>query len=155
MSMNSPLRLEDYNVVEFHLEASGTPPGDSANVALQHGYQLQPHKTERRKFRLELSVGINRDAETISAYRGSVRVEGFFEVDPEFPADKAEALSRVNGASILYGFVRDLVRDFTGQSRHGRLTLPTVSFASLANDASKPSARPARKKKPAARKETK
>jgi preprotein translocase subunit SecB len=61
-------------------------------------------------------------------YSFALEVVGFFHVVAEFPEDKVERLVKTNGATMLYGIAREVVRDFTSRGPHAGMMLPSVSF---------------------------
>ena len=68
------------------------------------------------------------DAKNPAPYHGSAEIVGIFTVDPAWSANKSEELARVNGASLLYGAVRETVLTLTSRATHGEFLLPTLSF---------------------------
>ncbi len=57
-----------------------------------------------------------------------VELVGVFSVVSGYPADKIQTLLEVNGASLLYGAARQVVRSATAQGPHAPVMLPSVSF---------------------------
>ena len=47
--------------------------------------------------------------------------------------DERRVRALVNGVSLLYGVIREMVTNITSRSVHGQLLLPSLSFADLAN----------------------
>ncbi len=48
-------------------------------------------------------------------------------------AEERRVRALVNGVSLLYGVIREMVCNITSRSVHGQLLLPSLSFADLAN----------------------
>jgi len=61
-------------------------------------------------------------------YHVAVCVDGYFTIAAEFPAGERLGLLRVNGASMLYGALRDFVQTVTGRCLLPALYLPTLRF---------------------------
>jgi len=125
--MNSPLQLERYHLVAVQLEPTGLDrPAERQDVHVQvTAGHLQDNA---RAWRVDLTVDFGGPEEPCAPFRGSVRMEGFFVVHPKFPDEKVESMARVNGASILYGAIRETVSNLTARSRTGMYVLPSVSF---------------------------
>jgi len=54
-----------------------------------------------------------------------------FEIQADFPAEKREQLATVNGLSVLYSSVREMLLMMTTRSGHGTMCLPTLSFVEV------------------------
>jgi len=61
-------------------------------------------------------------------YTFEIEVVGLFDVDSEYPADKAENLVRVNGPAVLFGAIREMVANLTARGPFPTVELPTVTF---------------------------
>jgi preprotein translocase subunit SecB len=61
-------------------------------------------------------------------YSGTLKIAGFFSVDPSVPKEKMETLLMVNGLSMLYSSAREHVLSVTSRGPWGPFYLPTVSF---------------------------
>lgn len=48
-------------------------------------------------------------------------------------AEERRVRALVNGVSLLYGVIREMVSSITSRSVHGQLLMPSLSFADLAN----------------------
>lgn len=128
--MNSPLQLDRYHLVSAHLEATGLdrPTGrQDVHVQVTAGHQ----RDNERAWRIELTVEFGGREEPCAPFRGSVRMEGFFTVHPEFPTERIDALARVNAAAILYGAIREVVSNLTARSKAGIYVLPSISFLNI------------------------
>ena len=128
--MNSPLQLERYHLVAVRLEPTGLErPAERQDVHVQ---VTVGHLADNvRAWRVELTVDFGGRENPCAPFHGSVRMEGFFVVHPEFPEAKGESLVRVNGAAILYGAIRETVSNLTARSRTGMYVLPSISFLDL------------------------
>lgn len=61
-------------------------------------------------------------------YLIEIKAVGMFSVDSEVAQDKREKFAFENGASLVYGAIREMVSNTTCRSAHGPLMLPTASF---------------------------
>ena len=64
---------------------------------------------------LSVKLKQNEEAKQPSAYKADVTVLGQFSVDSGYPAGKTPRMVAVTGASLLYGVVREMVRQHHGQ----------------------------------------
>ncbi|HQC86498.1 MAG TPA: protein-export chaperone SecB, partial [Rhodoferax sp.] len=109
--------------------------------------------------KLTLRVGPKEDAQ--APYNIQVSVRGIVrmhltQVDGQAEERRVRAL--VNGASLLYGAVREMVSTITSRSAHGPLLLPSLNFQDLASHkpdevapTALPSSAPAKRKSAVAR----
>ncbi|MCF7733112.1 MAG: protein-export chaperone SecB [Akkermansiaceae bacterium] len=91
----------------------------SANITLKH---LKLEKCWQ--VCLSISFGGKKPGE--ATYIGRVEFEGIFDVHPDFPPEKTDAMVRMNGGAILYGAARELIMNLTARSKHGPFELPTI-----------------------------
>jgi len=125
--MLSPLQLKNLFFKEACLKAepSGTfesPPQLNQNLA------LAVLDNEKRSYRLDLDLKIGADPQKPFAYSGNFSVVGIFEVSPDFPAERLAQLVQVNGGSLLFGAIRDLILTISSRSIKGGFLLPTLNF---------------------------
>lgn len=97
--------------------------------------------------KLALRVGPKEDAQ--APYNIQVSVRGIVRMhltQVEGQAEERRVRALVNGASLLYGAVREMVSTVTSRSAHGPLLLPSLNFQDLAKHQSEsvePAALPA------------
>ena len=109
--------------------------------------------------KLTLRVAPKEDAQ--APYNIQMSVRGVVRMHMKQAAGQAEerrVRALVNGASLLYGAVREMVSNITSRSTHGPMLLPSLSFQDLATHKpdevaapALPSAARAKRKSPAAR----
>lgn len=124
----SPLAIEHHEFVSFHVDASEeeTPTGP---IALKTHRHLERHPEDPQRWKVGLDVEFGSSEESpATPYSGKVAVVGWFIVAKNYPLDKQQLLIEVTAVSILYGSCREMVAGFTARSRHGMLTLPSVTF---------------------------
>lgn len=124
----SPLQLERYHFREIHLQCAETADPEVAGrlaTRLNCGRNTQ----NPRQWRVELAVTFGNEPNSKpTPYKGSIAVEAFFAVHPDFPEEKMEGLIEVTGASMVYGVIRECLSNLTARGPHGMYILPSVSF---------------------------
>ena len=133
--MNSPLQLKEHRFTQFSVEAIATGlPGAGTQVKTQ--YSVGRSDTDKHLWRVILKAEFGPSEEQKDCpYRGHVEMIGWFAVSEKWPEDKTEELVKVNGASILYGAIREMLLTVTARSSHDAFMLPTMSFASAVKEA--------------------
>lgn len=61
-------------------------------------------------------------------YLIDMKAVGLFEVSEQVPAEEQEKFVYENGASLVYGAIREMVSTVSARSAYGSLMLPTASF---------------------------
>lgn len=84
------------------------------------------HRKCKDHWHVHLKIVFGRQENSEANYRGHIEFEGIFDVHPEFPAEKAEDLVRMNGGAILYGAIRELILTLSSRSKHGPYEMPTI-----------------------------
>ncbi|MEI6302988.1 MAG: hypothetical protein WCR74_16215 [Betaproteobacteria bacterium] len=91
-----------------------------------------------RDFLVDLDIVIDNKEGKPTPYGIDIGVVGVFNVLPSLPKEKRQDLVTVNGASILYGVIREIVLLLTSRFSSGALTLPGMNFEdSISADATK------------------
>jgi preprotein translocase subunit SecB len=123
---SSALELERYFFIKVHLDAiqGGNVRGE---IVVNPSVDLREKIGEDRRFLVQLDVNIGNNLNDNPRYRGGVSVVGYFKVDPDYPGDLIE-LAGINGTSILYSAVREMVANVTARGPWGAFILPCVSF---------------------------
>jgi preprotein translocase subunit SecB len=125
--MISPLQLKGHRFTQLHLEGipKGVPEG-----AVEVGTNLSwgKHLTSPNEWRVDLKVTFGPNSKQDGPYHGYAEVVGFFEILDGWPEEKREELIVVNGASLLYGAIREMILIMSARSSHGELQLPTLRF---------------------------
>ena len=146
--MLSPLQLKGHRYTHLHLEGlpKGIPGGD---VEVTTTLGVGRHVTEPREWRVDLKVVFEPRAGQNGPYRGTAEVVGFFEILDGWPEKDCEALVAINGASLLYGAIREMILMMSSRSSHGEFLLPTLRFQapgqSAVIEANKPPKKAAKK----------
>ena len=128
----SPLQLTEYFLTDLHFSANNEfDPAKDVPLKADHfqvGVEAQPNKDDRRRWQIILKLQHQPAVDANVPYRFTVEIIGFFLVLPNFPEERIQRLVRTNGASMLYGAVREIVRDMTTRGPYLGVMLPSASF---------------------------
>lgn len=127
-------------------------PGKLA-ISADTGLALLDEKEKYSDFGVKLILRVGPKVDAQAPYNIQVSVQGIVRMhltQADGQAEERRARALVNGASLLYGVVREMVSTITSRSTHGPLLLPSLSFADLAGPkpdaAVLPSAVPAKRR---------
>ncbi len=134
--------------------------GANIHCSLTHAEADKEEGGEVRDYMVALGIQVSDGPEKVVPYKIDVECVGYFSIPNGFP-DAAERLeiAVVNGASLLYGAIREQVATVTSRCWYGELRLPSLNFredgpaaraaaeakrraAEEKNDATQPSADP-------------
>jgi preprotein translocase subunit SecB len=110
------------------------------SLGLQASLGIATNPTDPKRFMLVLSVAVDADKENQQkppAYTVSISGRAFFAFAETPNKEEAEKFLSLQGASILYGFLRGQVAQLTAQGPHGQMLLPTLNFQELLQTANK------------------
>ena len=71
-------------------------------------------------------------ADSVFPYSFLIEAEGLFAIDHDGALDERRRLVAINGASILYGAMREHLLTLSARHRHGPVLLPCLDFRGLA-----------------------
>ncbi|MCZ8388263.1 hypothetical protein BI147_00085 [Achromobacter xylosoxidans] len=139
----SPLQLEHYHFYQLSLVSRDDieidldrktlypPIGEDevhTKVALLTSDEPDPHEfIVRLRVRSELT-----SANEGFPYTFDVDIEGMFSIEHDGEIEERKRLVVCNGASILYGSIREQILSLSARHRYGPVMLPTASFLKLA-----------------------
>jgi len=109
------------------MDLSRPPALDLADLNCQH-VTLQPDDKQPH-WRVQLRLRQEATPKNNSPYTFRIAIEGWFTLNPTFPADQAERFVTVNGTSILYGIAREQLRQAMATGPFLPILLPSVTFA--------------------------
>lgn len=110
-------------------------PGKLA-MSADTGLALLDEKEKYADFGVKLTLRVGPKEDAQAPYNIQISVRGIVRMhltQPDGQAEERRVRALVNGASLLYGTVREMVSTITSRSAHGPLLLPSLSFADLAN----------------------
>ena len=130
-------------------------PGKLA-MSADTGLALLDEKEKYSDFGVKLTLRVGPKEDAQAPYNIQISVRGVVRMHltlVEGQAEERRVRALVNGASLLYGAVREMVSTITSRSAHGPLLLPSLNFQDLASHkpddvapAALPSSVPAKRK---------
>ena len=125
----SPLHLEDYFFTKVHLDACSGGCDKSQPSAPTCRCECLKHKEDPRKWMVSLDLQQARsEGKNCPEYTYHPSLVGLFEVSPEFPEEKMDAMVRANAPAILYGAAREMLLNLTSRGPFPPIRLQTVTF---------------------------
>jgi preprotein translocase subunit SecB len=138
----SPLQLKRYSFVEFWVKQN--PHSDFGTIS-EHlegpypefkGVTITPklrtvngqRNDNQTEYYLSLRVSGTNDKDSVFPYEFGAEIFGSFELQISETMTDPDRVAAVNGASILYGIIRDQLLTLTHKSIHGPIMLPTADF---------------------------
>jgi len=122
----SLLKIDSYVFKKIHLEAFDADEPKSWHV--ESKVAVSRRTDNSRHWLVELTVMLKGDAST-SPYVGEFIVAGRFHIEDEKMSETgALDLLNVNGPSILYSAVREIVLHLTSRGPHHAVYLPSITF---------------------------
>lgn len=122
---SSQLQIDNYIFKKICLEACDAEKAE--NWKVECDVQVLRHKDLPHKWFVELQVKFRSDKEK-SPYVGDFKLAGLFKVAETLSDEVETNLVNVNGPSILYSAVRELVLHLTSRGPHPCVLLPSVTF---------------------------
>lgn len=110
-------------------------PGKLA-MSADTGLALLTEEASYSDFGVRLTLRVGPKEDGLAPYQIQVSVRGVVRMHLTQASGQAEerrVRALVNGVSLLYGVVREMVSNITSRSAHGQLLLPSLSFADLAS----------------------
>lgn len=144
----SPLQLLEYTfegVSVAPVEGYEADPKISPNLVFfpgklamsaDTGLVLLTEEKSYSDFGLKLTLRVGPKEDKQAPYRVEVSVRGVVRMhltQSDGQAEERRVRALVNGVSLLYGVVREMVSGITSRSIHGQLLLPSLNFADLAS----------------------
>lgn len=127
----SPLILHDYFVtaLDFSVNKAFDPTkGHDLNFSALRVTPLMIDASRPGAKQLTLNICYQPGAEENAPYLFSLEIVGILEVSDKVAEEKRQKLLEVNGASMLYGAAREILRSVSANSPFTALLLPSVSF---------------------------
>ena len=140
----APIQLEGYALTDLSFSANQDHKVDQP-VSYRTEDIVVDHSSERdskddRVWRLTLAIKIQPRAEANAPYYISLQISGLVRALPQLEHKDIETLMKVNGASLLYGVAREVVRQVTAIGPYAPLLIPSISFRPEAQSAPPPDA---------------
>lgn len=135
----SPLRLEasylDHISFQANPDIGPTAPSIPENMpdafqtwGLRSSAEMSVISAEERRYAVRLRIMMGREnATAVSPYIFEICMVGLFTILDDFKGPP-EKLVSINGQSVLYGSMRELIRQLSDRGPFFSITLPTVAF---------------------------
>lgn len=85
-------------------------------------------ENDPRDYMVKLNVAISNEQDTHAPYKINFGVAGLFSISEKVEIKDRNNIITVNGASLLYGAIREQVATITSRSYLGTMVLPTMDF---------------------------
>lgn len=143
----SPLQLLEYTFdgvsvipVEGYVADPAFSPGlvffpGKLAMSADTGLALLDEKEKYSDFGVKLTLRVGPKEDSQAPYNIQISVRGIVRMhltQLDGQAEERRVRALVNGASLLYGAVREMVSTITSRSAHGPLLLPSLNFQDLA-----------------------
>jgi preprotein translocase subunit SecB len=124
----SPLEVIAHEFLSMAIHATPAESFGTGDIQVQRHIYQDPDQPKRWVVLLIVEL-VGEEGEDAKAppYTGKIIARGVYEMHESFQGD-AERLIRINGASMLYGAIREMIATFTSRSANGPVTLPSISF---------------------------
>ncbi len=129
--MKSPLRLERSFIKELHftlrddfIPPASPCPDPQINVNIMAGQR----KGSPRNWAFTLTIAPAAESAHLIPFEFKIVMHGLFEVDKDFPEDRADLLAKVNAPSLLYSAAREVLMQLSGRNGYPPFILPTITF---------------------------
>jgi preprotein translocase subunit SecB len=140
----SPLHLRSYFVSKISVVANGNYDLKSPILEKLGDFRLESevavNPKDKRDFQIVLRLSIQPGEESNLPYSVLLEIVGFIKVRPEMPEKDLDKIVYVNGCSMLYGIMREVIRSTTSQGPYKSVKLPTLSFTAPEEVTEEPSA---------------
>jgi preprotein translocase subunit SecB len=136
----SPLQLEAHHFTRIDISVQeGEVEKSDLRFSCETGYAVDEENP--RRHRVSLKLVLEARPETRPPYVGEVEAVGYFKVLEGWPEEKIIELVSVNGPSVLYGAIREMILNMTGRFPHGAIQIPAVRFPPMEKEEPKKKAK--------------
>ncbi len=140
----APISLLEYFAIDLSFSANPNFASDKPTEIKEDEFgvdvrlQRAPKETEEHRWQLTLEVKHQAAPETNFPYSFRLVLVRFFTAAATVKPDDEERMVKIQGASVLYGMAREIVRAVTGRGPHRPVMLPTVSFYEKSTNSAPP-----------------
>jgi len=127
----SPLQLKQHFFTLLSIRAN--PNGSNeAPINLEPVVFCNRSSKEPNHWSLGLGLKLkSADRKKPYIYEVEVEIQALVEVSSVFSEEKRDQLAFVNGLSLLYSAIREMLLTVTGRSAHGPMCVPTLNFGEI------------------------
>jgi preprotein translocase subunit SecB len=126
------IQLLDYFLTDLHVSANAKfNPKEKVPLRFEDfetGVEFAHAKDRKRQGKIILSLRYQPAAEANVPYRFAAEIVGELVVLDAATDELAERLFNTNGPSMLYGVLREIIRDATARGPYTGVILPSTSF---------------------------
>jgi preprotein translocase subunit SecB len=127
---NSPLQLSNFFLGKINIVPSDGPFSMANQITIETTPSFSRNNADYTQWIVRLNVTFKAPPGGTVAYEGSVDGLAHFTItDTSLEEERQRLLIAVNGPSIIYSSIRQVVASLTAQSTNGKMILPSVSFA--------------------------
>lgn len=128
----SSIELERYFVTDLNIstntEFDNSKPTGLTIRDLVTEPECYSEKADRQHWMIRLKVRNTDNKERNTPYFFSIEIAGFFSVVDSVPEDRVADFVKINGASILFGTAREVLRNAMSLGPYAPILLPAVCF---------------------------
>ncbi len=130
----APITLLDYFVSDLTVSANREYKASEPAEFRETEFIAEPSvlkvatQTEPNRWQVTLNIKYVPATGTNFPYAYNLVMVGFFRAEETVAPENEERLIRIQGASVLYGMGREIIRVTTGRGPHRPILLPTASF---------------------------
>ena len=136
----SPIQIVEIQILHFNFDVLNSSENSSCPTNINIGFSNgELSETEPQNYRMEAQLDVASCSEETddNKFSFSMTVRGMFNghyIEGGDTFDEFETFMEVNAFSLLYGFVRNYLQNFTASTPIGQVVLPCVDSASIAVD---------------------
>lgn len=123
----SPLQLERHFFTKVHLDANLEADAAAVNT-IDCEVEVGQSKDDPLRFQVMLKLSLSPCDGRLPPYTGEFHAVGLFKVAETWPVSQRTQLVEINGASMLYGALREVIITLTARGPWPPVTLGSVSF---------------------------
>ena len=130
MTTFSPLQLKGhaFPIVNIRANPDGSRDG---KLGINQSLSFLPVPETPNQWQLELRISFGSAEATKFLYEAEIHVVGVVEIGGEMESERKEQIAAVNGLSLLYGAVREMILNITARSIHGPWCIPSLNFTEV------------------------
>ncbi|MFH1493770.1 MAG: protein-export chaperone SecB [Pseudomonadota bacterium] len=113
------------------------PPIEAKDLSIKIFLGIPDEGDDSHDFVVSVGVGNAEDTNSSLPYRFAAQIEGVFRIDHDGDPDERKRMVVVNGASMLFGSVREQILTITMRQKNGPMLLPSMDFRSLSEESQK------------------
>jgi len=128
--IKSPLHLKTYVFTKLSVTADSPHEGAKRDAAMTTHTKVETarNNTDKNNWRVGLQISCVPAEKDAVSYRIEAELIGIFQMDGDFPEEKAVDIVSANAPSVLYSAAREMILLITGRGPFRPFCLPSVTF---------------------------